>query len=131
MTAVRLRPCTDCPYKKSTPSGIWSREDYEKLRPYDAETWAQPFEGFSCHTTPHEYCHGWAVVHSNRGHEHDLLALRLHWPDNGIPESPVELFSSGNEAADHGQADLDDPSPEAIDAIDRLLRLRPSRQPPG
>lgn len=122
MTAVRPRPCPDCPYKRSTPSGVWSHEDYEKLRAYDNETWDQPTHGFSCHATPDDYCYGWVVVHSNRGHTHQLLALRIKPPSNGLPETTSELFPSGNEAADHGQVDLDAPSPEAVAAINRLIR---------
>jgi hypothetical protein len=123
VTAVRPRPCTYCPYKRSTPSGVWSHEDYEKLRPYDRDTWDQPTNGFSCHVSPHEYCCGWAATHSNRAHEYELLALRIRWPDHGIPDvDDIDLFASGNEAADHGQADLDQPSPDAVDAINNLIR---------
>ena len=83
--------------------------EYEKLRDYDEPTGYQPFAVFACHATPEHLCHGWAVVHSNRGHEYDLLALRLHG-NPSIPEAAVPLFDSGNEAADHGQADNEAPS---------------------
>ena len=89
-----------------------------------APTGEQPFAVFACHATPEHYCHGWAVVHMSRGHEHDLLALRLH----GCPEIPpagVPLFASGNEAADHGQADIEAPTIEARVTVERLTRKYP------
>jgi hypothetical protein len=120
---VRKEPCSTCPYRKDVPSGVWSFDTYEILRPYDEPTFAQPFKPFGCHTTPDFYCHGWAVVHTSRGNEFDLVSLRmarLGYPD--IPEPAVPLFASGNEAADHGQRDLDNPSAESRAAVDKLLR---------
>lgn len=77
-----------------------------------------------CHATPEHLCHGWVVVHTSRGHEHDLLALRMiGYPD--IPEPTVDLFASGNEAADHGQAEVETPSAEATSAVERLTRKYP------
>lgn len=121
MTLVRQTPCPQCPYRRDVPSGVWAHEEYEKLRRYDAETPAQPVEGFSCHATPERYCHGWAVVHTSRGHECDLLALRFGG-DVEIPEPAVPLFASGNEAANHGQRDIAHPSADALDAMTTLRR---------
>lgn len=112
-----------CPYRRDVPSGVWSTDDYDKLRPYDHETWQQPIQGFRCHATPEHRCAGWAIVHSNRGHEHELLALRLEPAD--VPETSMDLFASGNEAADHGVARIDNPPPEACDLIGRLMRKYP------
>lgn len=125
MTAVRSMPCTFCPYRRDCPSGIWALKEYELLRLYDAETVGQPPNGFGCHATPDHYCNGWAIVHSSRGHAFDLLALRIHWPDRGIPEPAVPLFGSGAEAADHGEAAIESPPEEAFLAVDRLLRKYP------
>lgn len=122
MTAVRSMPCRACPYRRDAPSGVWHRDEYDKLRRYDNETWAQPTAGFACHASPDHYCNGWAIVHSGRGHEHDLLALRICWPEGGIPETNIAMFSSGNEAADHGLAEITNPTPRAIEAAMRLVR---------
>lgn len=93
------------------------------LRRYDAPTAEQPGTAFACHATPERLCHGWAVVHTSRGHEFDLLALRFMFHDAQVPRAPaVPLFPSGNEAADHGQAEIEHPSAEALAAIDRLKR---------
>lgn len=118
---VRSMPCSSCPYRRDVPSGVWAFEEYEKLRDYDAPTGSQPFAEFGCHATPTALCHGWAVVHSNRGREFELLALRLHgYPP--IPPPGVPLFGSGEEAADHGQRDIERPTEEATTTVDRLLR---------
>jgi hypothetical protein len=123
MSGVRSQPCSACPYRRDVPSGVWAHEEYEKLRPYDALTGDQPLGVFACHATPESLCHGWVVCHTNRGHEHDLLALRIRGADYDlIPEETVPLFDSGNDAADHGQTDITDPSPEAIATADRLMR---------
>lgn len=123
MTEIRRKPCTACPYRTDVPSGIWAREEYDKLPPYDAETFAQPVAGFSCHTSPEFFCHGWALVHMNRGHNRELLALRFRPAE--LPPWVMPLFKSGQAAADHGKADVDDPDQEALEKIDQLLRRHP------
>jgi hypothetical protein len=128
MTEVRREPCSACPYRRDVASGIWAHEEYEKLRDYDAPTGYQPMGAFACHATPDHFCHGWAVVHTSRGSEHDLLALRLHG-DPEIPAPAVPLFGSGNEAADHGQADVEAPSPAAVETAAKLLRKHPRLRP--
>lgn len=122
MTEVRSQPCSACPYRCDVPSGIWSYEEYEKLRGYDEPTFDQPLATFHCHATPESLCHGWAVVHTSRGHGFDLLALRI-WPtEKSIPPAGVPLFDSGNEAADHGQTEIATPSAEATETVERLTR---------
>jgi len=127
MSDVRKQPCSACPYRKDVPSGVWEHHEYEKLREYDAITPDQPFAYFACHATPESLCHGWAVVHTSRGNEYDLLALRIiGYPD--IPKPTVELFASGNEAADHGQEEIETPSTEALETVERLVRKYPRLQ---
>lgn len=120
---VRAEPCSACPYRQDAPSGLWAAHEYEKLRGYDHPTADQPMAYFACHATPDHYCHGWAVTHTSRGNEFDLLALRLSpggYPH--IPETHVPLFDCGNDAADHGQRDIENPSPESTAAAERLMR---------
>lgn len=122
---IRAQPCEFCPYRRDVPSGVWSATDYEKLPPYDEPTGNQPLASFACHATPAFDCHGWAVVHSNRGPEHELLALRLQGsPD--VPEPAVPLFDSGAGAAAHGMRDIEAPGDHAVDAQAKLL-MRYSR----
>jgi len=127
MTDVRSQPCSACPYRRDVPSGLWAAHEYDKLRDYDKPTPEQPWQVFMCHATPEHYCHGWAVVHTSRGNDRDLLALRVHgYPE--IPEAGVPLFACGNDAADWGQADINDPSDEAKDTMQRLVRKYPRLQ---
>jgi hypothetical protein len=111
------------------PSGVWAMEEYEKLREYDRETAWQPPGPFHCHATPSHLCNGWVTVHTIRaateGHRFDLLALRIFGMDGEVPEHDVMLWGSGNEAADHGEADLEAPSPAARAAVERLERKYP------
>src|ERR1700722_15614453 len=121
MSEVRSQPCSACPYRRDVASGVSAPHEYDKLRAYDEPPPNQPWQPFACHATPDHYCHGWAVCHSNRGHEYELIALRMAGSPE-IPETTVELFDSGNDAADHGQTDASDPSPEARATAERLLR---------
>lgn len=124
--AVRSQSCSACPYRRDVPSGVWAEQEYEKLVEYDRPTGDQPLGAFRCHATPESYCHGWVNVHSNRGHEHELLALRLTGdvpdPDDRAMTKDPALFDSGTEAAEHGKRELDDPSDEAIETAARLQR---------
>jgi hypothetical protein len=121
MSEIRKQPCAACPYRCDVASGVWASEEYDKLIAYDAPTMEQPFAAFSCHATSDKFCHGWAVVHTSRGHEYDLIALRLRGcPD--IPAPAVPLFGSGQEAAEHGKRDISSPSPNAEFTMGRLKR---------
>jgi hypothetical protein len=124
MSDIRKEPCSACPYRQDVPSGLWAHQEYEKLRLYDAPTPEQPSAPFACHATPEHYCHGWAVVHSSRGNEFALLALRLRGIRD-VPPAAVPLMFSGNDAANHGEADIDEPSLDAVEAIQKLLRKHP------
>jgi len=104
---------------------VWAHHEYEKLRAYDEPTGDQPFAVFACHATPEHLCHGWVAVHENRGNAHALLALRL-FPTDVIPDKDdLRFYESGNEAADMGQAEIDNQSIVAQDAVNRLLRKNP------
>lgn len=126
MTNVRSQPCSACPYRRDCPAGLWSAEDYNKLPPYDVWTMDQPIHGFRCHATPDHYCCGWVIVHMSRGHEYELLALRIHWPGNDIPEvTGIAFFSTGTEAALHGLRGIGEPDEDALEMMERLLRKHP------
>lgn len=125
----RRRPCASCPYRRNVPSGIWDETEYAKLREYDGETWEQSAAVFMCHHAEGDVCAGWL------GHRDpaDLLAVRLGIL-NGIIDparasytTSVPLFETGAAAAEHGIHDIEDPSTEAINAIDKLTRVRTER----
>jgi hypothetical protein len=129
----RPTPCATCPYRKDVPSGVWDRAEYEKLISYDAATGWQPMGVFMCHQADGMVCSGWASVHGTD----ESLALRLA---RALPRfridvascityvSPVELFESGQAAADHGMAEVDAPGERARTAVAKLLRLRGLRR---
>lgn len=134
MNGPAPRPCESCPYRRDVPSGIWDRSEYEKLRAYDEDTGSQPLGLFQCHQNDGDsekarMCAGWVGVHGG-----ELLALRLAAVTGAAtPEavqaayayvSPVPLFNSGNEAADHGQTEITAPSEDAQRAIDKITRTR-------
>jgi Family of unknown function (DUF6283) len=141
MTAI-VRPlaCDACPYRRNSPSGLWSAEDYAKLVRYDRPTEQQPPQWFLCHATNRVegetkvLCNGWAIVHSRRGHAYELLALRLLsllvGREIAIPEPRTPLFDSGTAAAKHGLARIKRPGGRALrmqaELKARYARLRES-----
>lgn len=117
-------PCGTCPYRRDVPAGIWAKEEYEKLPAYDAEEmWLQPQLLFMCHQQDGCLCGGWLMVH--RDH---CLALRMRggFLDASVWDygPDVEVFASGAEAAAHGIAGIDNPSPGARRKIDGLVKQR-------
>lgn len=127
------RPCSSCPYRRDVPSGVWAREEYEKLRRYDAPTWAQPPALFLCHLASGRVCAGWAGCHDG---DH-LLSLRIAVADGRMTvedveatatyQSPVPLFATGEEAAAHGLAEVATPSQAAIQAMSKITQTRKDR----
>lgn len=128
-------PCTSCPYRRDVPSGVWTREEYEKLPRYDAaETFMQPTQAFHCHKGTGDLCAGWVGCHDMD----NSLGLRMAFLYDHIDEqtveaaldyvSPVPLFSSGQEACEHGLTDLAHPSERAIAAMDGYLRRKRRRR---
>jgi Family of unknown function (DUF6283) len=128
------RPCDSCPYRRDVPSGVWAVEEYEKLRAFDKDTPYQPHGLFQCHQVDlhgdrRRMCAGWVGCHGE-----ELLALRLALAEERIGvdtyraavayQSPVPLFTSGGDAADHGQRDIMRPGADAAHAIAKVVRVR-------
>ena len=115
-------PCGSCPYRTDVPSGIWHPDEYAKLVEYDNETHAQPFAVFMCHQRDGNLCGGWLACHD----KDNLLALRIARVDPSVFDyvSPVPVFKSGREAAEHGMRDVSGPSPKAEKMISGLIRKR-------
>src|SRR5205823_657744 len=109
-------PCASCPYRRDVPSGVWTAEEYEKLPAYDG---AISLEVFMCHQQNGRLCAGWVGCHDMD----NCLGLRMATATGAISEeayvealdytSPVPLFDSGTEAAEHGMAKIECPPPEA------------------
>lgn len=127
------RPCGSCPYRRDAPSGLWHRDEYAKLPAYDAPTGYQPAGVFLCHQQDGHMCAGWIGCHD----PHHLLSLRIaaarHQVDDQAMKqameyvSPVPLFASGTEAAEHGLRDIEAPQARA-DQMRRRLRRKQINQ---
>lgn len=123
---VAKAPCKSCPYRQDVPSGVWAPEEYEKLPTYDGEIIDQLQAGalglFMCHQKDGCLCAGWLATHGTD----NLLALRM----NGAKvkdevwgyKTKVPVWSSGQEACDHGLADIEQPGDQANRVINRLTR---------
>jgi hypothetical protein len=125
-------PCESCPYRCDVPSGVWSEEEYEKLRLYDGPLWAQPHNMFQCHQMTREsdrarLCAGWVGTHQPTDLISVMIAVAQGKLDPAIFDytTPVPLFASGNEAADHGERDIENPSEEAMDMVEKIVAKRP------
>jgi hypothetical protein len=116
------------------PSGIWAPEEYAKLPRFDGTTGEQAeagaFGAFMCHSSPERVCAGWAGCHDME----ENLAIRM--PGSGVDAgacrryvSPVPLFGSGAEAAEHGLRDVDEPGADARRKAEQLSRLIERRWP--
>lgn len=122
-------PCKSCPYRQDVPSGVWHESEYEKLPKYDGDIIDQLTNGgagvFMCHQGTGEMCAGWVATHGAE----NLLALRLASEEIAAEvwtyRSPVPVFESGQEAADHGKKEIKKPSDKAERVIERLLRTVP------
>lgn len=128
-------PCGSCPYRRDVPSGVWSADEYAKLREYDGPTWSQPPSLFLCHQHERDsgqerLCAGWVGCHGGD----ELLALRLAGSSRAMTAddvrasmrytTPVPLFNSGTEAAEHGMRDIEEPGEEANRVIEKIVNRR-------
>lgn len=123
-TAPSRRPCASCPYRRHVPSGVWAAEEYDKLPAYDRPTQMQPAAVFLCHQGDGRICAGWAGTHDMA----QSLAIRVAILTGDLtPETAeavlayaetrdrsVELFGTGQEAADHGKAEMIHPPREPV-----------------
>ena len=124
---VAKNPCATCPYRKDVPSGVWSHEEYEKLRKYDAEPMpsGENLGVFLCHNTPRAgdqvACKGWVMVHG------DSIAVRIaqirgQLGDSAFAETDVPLHESGTAAANFGQRRIKRPGRKAREAMAKLAK---------
>jgi len=125
-------PCGSCPYRRDVPSGLWDRSEYRKLPEYDRYTASQPTGMFLCHRQDGRACAGWCGTHDMN----NSLALRLGGAA-GMIEDPepfldyttsTPLFNTGGEAARHGMAEVEAPSPAALKVIAKLESDRDKRE---
>ena len=129
-------PCKSCPYRTDVPSGVWAQNEYEKLPAYDGLLVDQVLKGavgmFYCHQQDGKLCAGWVATHGAQ----NLLAMRLGSllenvqidPEIWDYKSPVPVFKSGAEAAEHGSRDIMEPGDDAKRVVGQLVRKRERRE---
>lgn len=118
----RPRPCASCPYRCNVPSGVWDASEYAKLPEYDGDTASQFPAAFFCHQQDGSVCSGWL------GHRDpsQLLGVRLGVLRGQLDESCLDystdvlLFPTGAEAAAHGMAEYEHPSPAAAETMRKI-----------
>ena len=129
---VRPRPCPSCPYRRDVPSGIWAAEEYDKLPGYDGDIPDQlagrAMGLFRCHSTPQNLCAGWAGCHDMDNNLAVRLASRDIDPAIYDYRSPVPLFASGAEAAEHGKREIAEPGERANRKARQIRRLQAARR---
>lgn len=125
-----LVPCGSCPYRRDVPSGVWAASEYAKLPPYDEPDLGsgQPLTAFLCHQRTGALCAGWVGCHDMQ----NSIGLRLALAAGIVSEeayaealdyvSPVPLFSSGAEAAEHGRREITTPSVQARKVVGKLRK---------
>ncbi len=127
IVGVARVPCGSCPYRRDVPSGIWAKEEYNKLPAYDGPTWRQSTALFVCHQRDGNLCAGWLACHDPQ----ELLALRLHYreiePAVYDYETEVPVFASGADACEHGLRKIKSPGKNARRMIAGLVRQRGRR----
>lgn len=123
----RKSPCASCPFRRDVPSGIWHESEYEKLPMYDGDASEQrSVRVFSCHQNGVDVCSGW-LAHRD---PLDMLAVRIGLISDALDPScadystDVPLFTSGQEAAEHGTRHIADPTVDARDSIRKIIATR-------
>ena len=121
-------PCTSCPYRRDTPSGVWHESEYEKLRSYDTN---EAFAVFLCHHSTeagkNTVCRGWLSVHDESVAARLAVARGEITNEQRYAKVAEPLYKSGNKAADAGMAGIKRPGRKARKVIERLKRTRRKR----
>jgi hypothetical protein len=124
---VPEKACGTCPYRRDTPSGVWSAEEYEKLREYDRE-FPPALAVFWCHqynaTGRPTVCRGWLSTHRDHPAVRLGLALGALNPEDvaGIGEESDTYYGTGTEACEAGLRDIENPSDAARKKVMDLIR---------
>lgn len=126
---VHRNPCQSCPYRKDVPSGVWHPDEYVKLLEYDKDTAEQPLAVFMCHSgdAEHTLCRGWLECHGDQLLSLRLALIRGQFTFDAIGVCDVEIFDTALEAAEHGMAEINNPSEKAHETISKVLQIKERR----
>jgi hypothetical protein len=109
------KPCDTCPYRRSTPVGVWDEVEYENLRKHDADTIMG--HNFNCHLSAklpaaeRSLCVGWLADQKRRG----FPAIQLRMLMMRKP-SVAELVES-----------IDDNDPDLYSSIEEMCRANAAK----
>lgn len=127
------RPCGSCPYRQDVPSGVWSRDEYEKLPAFDQPGHPDALTVFLCHQQDGRVCAGWAGCHDMSEAIGPRLAVSMErmsvetYDELLDYETDVPLFPTGAEAAAHGLEAIETPAADARRVIGRLRQKATTR----
>ena len=139
MTRAQLpakSPCGSCPYRTDVPSGVWDPEEYAKLPQYDEDTPFQPTGLFMCHQMDGRICTGWAGCHDMVHSLGVRIAISIGDLTSDDADalmdyvSAVDLHPTGKAAAEHGMAEIETPTPQAVRTIRKITRTTTGKRTP-
>lgn len=136
-------PCGTCPYRRSTPVGVWDQYEYDKLRAMDAidpqEAMARSAAGeeislrkllgviYNCHLNDGTICRGWLADQKRRNIPSIALRLELtRRPElvqtlEKVDATDPDLYDS---VAEMCAANAEQPFPADNPKARKLLRLK-------
>lgn len=106
---MSAKPCGTCPYRRSTPLGVWDKAEYDNLKRQDAQQFGSTF---GCHLKDGSVCRGWAADQIRRGVPSISLRMQIITDKElaavfrDIDENDPDLYSSIDEMceANEGRA---------------------------
>ena len=134
--------CNTCPYRRDTPSGIWSPEEYKKLADFDKPSMSPEgvpnpnmFATFHCHqenaTGRPTVCRGWVWTHGDTvGFRMAVITGLIDSFDPNLPredESGI-YYDTGVEACEAGMRDIEEPGLAARLLVDKLVEKGAGRR---
>ena len=108
--SASAKACGTCPYRRSTPLGVWDKTEYDNLREQDGQQFGKTF---GCHLNDDSVCRGWVADQKRRGVPSISLRMQLATNHKGIgelfqaiDEDDSDLYSSIDEMceANEGRA---------------------------
>jgi hypothetical protein len=118
-------PCATCPYRKDVPSGVWAKEEYDKLPNWDNIMGRGVFlcHNGSADTKGKVLCRGWMEVHEQNIFVR-LAMAQTKFNDANIKPTKVPLYKSGAAARKAGLRDLNRPNLKAMAAVAKIEQRR-------
>ncbi len=114
---TQSKPCAACPYRRDTPTGVWSPEEYERLLANDGHDMGATY---GCHLnsarpeSEGEPCAGWLADQKRRG----VPSIRLRMVLMTTPDAAT-LYEK-----------IDDKDPSLYGSIEEMVRANMGKRFP-